>query len=144
ADLTETEVAAALARGWRITAASLAYRAVGWGSHHWELTDDAGTRWFVTVDDLATRLLRAGDTLTAAAGRLRAALAAATALRDTGREFVVAPVPARDGEPVQPAGERFPVALYPLVQGESFQWGGQLPDGHGSATLEMVIGVHTA
>jgi Phosphotransferase enzyme family len=144
ADLTETELTAALDRGWGIRAAALAYRPVGWGSHHWELTDDRGGRWFVTVDDLTTRLLRDGDTVTAAAGRLRAALSTATALRDSGREFVVAPVPARGGEPVQPAGERFPVALYPLIEGESFTWGGELPDGHRRATLDMVIGVHTA
>ncbi|HEU5421859.1 MAG TPA: phosphotransferase [Streptosporangiaceae bacterium] len=143
-DLTEAGLAAALDQGWGLTAAALAYRPVGWGSHHWELTDDSGTRWFVTVDDLSTRLLRAGDTVQAASGRLRASLAAASALRDSGREFVVAPVPARSGEPVQPAGERFPVAVYPLIEGESFTWGGDLPDGHARAVLDMVIGVHTA
>lgn len=144
-DLPEAELTAALRRGWGVTAAALAYRPVGWGSHHWDLTDAGGTRWFVTADDLGTRLLRAGDTVAAAAGRLRASLAAATGLSNSGRDFVVAPVPACDGEPVQPAGERFAVSLYPLVAGESFSWDqADLPAGHGRAVLDMVIGVHTA
>jgi spectinomycin phosphotransferase/16S rRNA (guanine(1405)-N(7))-methyltransferase len=144
-DLPGAELTAALARGWGITAATLAYRPVGWGSHHWDLTDAGGTRWFVTADDLGTRLLRSGDTVAAAAGRLRASLAAATGLSRAGRGFVVPPVPARDGEPVQPAGERFAVSLYPLVAGESFSWGQQdLPPGHRRAVLDMVIGVHAA
>lgn len=52
ADLTEAALLAALAQGWGLDVASLEYQPVGWGSHHWDVTDAAGARWVVTVDDL--------------------------------------------------------------------------------------------
>ena len=41
-DLTDDAVAAAVRAGWGWAPASLAYRAVGFGSHHWQATDPAG------------------------------------------------------------------------------------------------------
>jgi hypothetical protein len=61
ADLPEPALRAALQAGWSLRAATLAYRPVGFGSHHWELTDTAGGRRFVTVDDLRTRRVAAGE-----------------------------------------------------------------------------------
>jgi spectinomycin phosphotransferase/16S rRNA (guanine(1405)-N(7))-methyltransferase len=51
-DLPEAALVSALRRSWEVTVSSLEYRAVGWGSHHWEVADTAGSRWFVTADDL--------------------------------------------------------------------------------------------
>jgi hypothetical protein len=34
-----------------MTVASMDYRAIGWGSHHWEVASMAGARWFVTADE---------------------------------------------------------------------------------------------
>jgi aminoglycoside phosphotransferase (APT) family kinase protein len=141
-DLSEPDLRAALEAGWSLRAESLAYLPVGFGSHHWELTDTAGARWFVTVDDLRTRRWSAGEPLAASYRRQRAALAAALALRAAGRDFVVAPRPARDGEPLTALGEAFTVAVYPLVAGESLDWDDYTPESR-RTVLDLLVAVHT-
>ena len=142
--LPEDLLAAVLARGWGLTVTSLAYRPVGWGSHHWEVTGASGTRWFVTADELENKRHTLAEPLTEAFGRLRASLATAVELRELGLEFVVAPVPARDGAPLVRASERFSVALYPWVDGQSFDWGNFPGRAHRRAVLDMLIAIHTA
>ena len=144
AGLPEAALASALRRWWGMTVASVEYRPVGWGSHHWEVADAAGCRWFVTVDELAGRRLSEGEPLAAAFGRLRASLAAARDLRDGGRMFVVAPVRARDGEPVARVSDGFAVAVYPFIDGQSFEWGEFSSPAHRLGVLGLVAAVHTA
>jgi spectinomycin phosphotransferase/16S rRNA (guanine(1405)-N(7))-methyltransferase len=134
-DLAEDVLVATLARAWGMDIATIAYRPVGFGSHHWEILDTEGTRWFVTVD-----LLASGP----AFDRLRAALATARDLRDNGYRFVVAPVPTRAGEPVVRTGDTFAVALYPFVDGRSFSWGSEVEPALRGAVLDLVIALHTA
>jgi hypothetical protein len=143
-DLPEDLLASALARGWDIGAVWMGYRPLGFGSHHWEVADTRGGRWFLTADELETKRLSRDEPLPAAFTRLRAALRAARDLRDSGAAFVVAPVPAADGEPLLRVGERFGVALYPFVAGQSFEWGEFSAPAHRSAVLGLVIAVHTA
>jgi spectinomycin phosphotransferase/16S rRNA (guanine(1405)-N(7))-methyltransferase len=143
ADLPEPALRAALAAGWSLRAATLAYRPVGFGSHHWEVTDTGGARRFVTVDDLRTRRVTTGEPLAAGYDRLRSALTAAQALRAAGRDFVVAPLPARDGGPLTLLAGSFAVAVYPFVAGESFDWGNYTPE-HCRAVLDLLVAVHTA
>jgi hypothetical protein len=143
-DLPEAVLASALRRWWGLTVATVEYRPLGWGSHHWDVTDAAGSRWFVTADDLEHKRLSDGEPLSAAFGRLRASLAAATDLRDCGRTFVVAPVPAGGGEPLARASDRFAVAVYPFVDGRSFEWGAFSSPGHRLAVLALIAAVHTA
>src|SRR5690349_6787791 len=112
--LSEDMLASVLAAHWGIEAAALTYRAVGFGSHHWEVADAAGERWFATADELRGKRVVQGESLDVAFGRLHHALAAAVDLRASGLEFVVAPVAARDGEPVVRAGHEFALALYPF------------------------------
>jgi Phosphotransferase enzyme family len=142
-DLTDEVVTDALARGWSLAATSLDYRPVGWGSHHWEAVCAAGTRWFVTVDDLEGRRQSGESSTDAAYARLKASLAAAVALKEAGRDFVVAPVQTLDDQPVLRAG-RFGVALYPYVDGQSFAWGEFSSPEHLRAVLDMLIETHTA
>jgi hypothetical protein len=142
--LAEAELAVALARGWGVTPVALDYRAVGWGSHHWEVADAAGGRWFATADELENKRHALAESLTAAFGRLRASLAAAVALRDGGLGFVLAPRAAQDGTPVVRANEGFSLALYPLVEGQSFDWGEFASAGQRQAVLEMLVAVHGA
>jgi aminoglycoside phosphotransferase (APT) family kinase protein len=142
--LPEDVLIAVLARGWGLTAAALAYRPVGWGSHHWEVTDASGTRWFVTADELENKRHARSESLTEAFGRLRASLATAVELRGLGLEFVVAPVPARDGEPLVRATEQFSVALLPWVDGQSFDWGNFPGPQHRQAVLDMLVAIHAA
>ena len=143
-DLPEAALVSALRRSWGMTVSSMEYRAVGWGSHHWEVVDAAGSRCFVTADDLDKRRRLDGEPRAAALGRLRASLAAARDLRDCGRSFVVAPVPAGDGEPLARVGDRFAVALYPFIEGQSFEWGEFASPGHRLGVLGLVAAMHTA
>jgi spectinomycin phosphotransferase/16S rRNA (guanine(1405)-N(7))-methyltransferase len=128
-DLVET-----LAAGWGLRVASLDYRAVGFGSHHWAVVAADGARWFVTVYELED------DTF----DRLTASLSTARALRAAGREFVAAPVSTVDGAVVVRLGPAFAVAVYPFVEGRSFDWGHFTAPAHRDAVRDMVVGVHTA
>jgi aminoglycoside phosphotransferase (APT) family kinase protein len=127
-----------------LSLASLTYRPVGFGSHHWEAAEDRGRRWFVTVDDLAARRTSLDEPLGVAYDRLRASLATAGELPDHRRAFAVAPVPTRSGEPLARMDDRFGVALYPYIEGESFSWGEFPTSEHRRAVLDMLVGVHTA
>ena len=140
----ETALAPMLERWWGLAAASVQYQAVGWGSHHWDVTDTAGRRWFVTLDELEHKRRSADEPLTAGFGRLRAALAAARDLRDGGASFVVAPVPTADGEPVARVSDGYGVAVYPFIDGERFGWGEFSSPEHRLGVLGLVAAVHTA
>ena len=129
---------------WGLAVARFDYQPVGFGSHHWTGTSQAGRRWFVTADDLAVRRHYAGEPAAAALARLRAALAAAADLRDSGVAIAVPPVAARDGELAVPAGGRYAVAVYPFLDGRSFSWGDFTAPGHREALLDLVVAVHTA
>jgi hypothetical protein len=142
-DLDEAVLAGAVQRGWGIRVASMGYLAAGSGSHHWRVAGANGAEWFVTVDELENKRVSASESLDEGFGRLRAALGAAVALRDAGREFVVAPVPAGAGEPAVRFGGRFAVAVYPCVDGRSHEWGEWTAELR-SAALDMVAAVHTA
>jgi Phosphotransferase enzyme family len=143
-DLPEAALVSALRSSWGMTVSSVEYRAVGWGSHHWEVVDAAGSRFFLTADDLDKRRWLDGEPPAAAFRRLRASLAAARDLRDCGRSFVVAPVPAGDGEPLARVDDRFAVALYPFIEGQSFEWGEFTSPAHRLGVLGLVAAVHTA
>jgi spectinomycin phosphotransferase/16S rRNA (guanine(1405)-N(7))-methyltransferase len=142
--LPEEALAGALVRGWGLTVASMAYGPVGFGSHHWEVLDGDGGRWFITADDLATRRRCSDEPPGAAYGRLRASLAAAAGLRDHGRRYVVAPMSTLDGEPLVLVADRFGVAVYPFVDGASFDWGEYANPAQRRAVLDMVVDLHRA
>jgi len=142
--LSEDVLVSVLASRWGVDAASMVYRPVGFGSHHWEVVDADGARWFVTVDELERKRHSRRESLDVAFDRLRAALAAAGDLRDAGRGFVVAPVPTMDGAPLARPHDRFGVALYPFVDGRSFTWGEFSTPEHRRAVLDLVVAIHTA
>lgn len=144
--LTEEALVALLARGWGIEVAGLEYRAVGFGSHHWEVVEAGGARWFVTVDEPALRRLDTRETSAHARARLAAAVGAARALLNAGArfDFVVAPVPSLDGQLLLEVGGRFCAAVYPLLEGESFPWGEYREPDQREAVLRMLIAVHGA
>lgn len=142
--LTNDVVARVLSDGWGLTVASVGYRAVGFGSHHWEVVDADAVCWFVTADDLDLKQESAGEPDAAAFGRLRAALATALDLRDCGATFVVAPVPTGAGEPLVLTDRRMGVALYPYVDGQSFSWGDFPTQAHRRGVLDLIVALHTA
>ena len=120
-DIGERELARALAGGWGLAAAALRYVPVGFGDHHWELTDTSGGRWFVTVAALAGGWRGAGPAEGLA--DLRAALGTVTALRQAGLEFAVAPVPTQTGQPLVPLGPGHAVTGYPWLDGAAGGFG---------------------
>jgi spectinomycin phosphotransferase/16S rRNA (guanine(1405)-N(7))-methyltransferase len=142
--LPEAVLVLALGRSWGMAVTSMEYRPVGWGSHHWAVADAAGTRWFVTVDELENKRLSASEPLDAGFARLRSALEAAMDLRACGAAFVVAPVPARDGEPLTRVNDRFGVAVYPFADGQSFDGGEFSSPAHRLSVLGLLVDTHTA
>ena len=92
ADFPSALVASALGELWGICVAEIRHAAVGFGSHHWNVVDVDGLRWFATLDDYA------GDSAAAErGGALGSAFRSARALADSGLPFVVAPHPGRGG-----------------------------------------------
>lgn len=145
-DLPESALAGALHDLWGFRAASLKYEAVGFGSHHWLATDAAGRRLFATVDDLAAKLRTAHDTTDAALDRLRAAFATALALQSQiGLTFVIAPVPAADGQVVVRLSARYSLVVHPYVTGEQAGADGEFTsDDDRQTVLSMLIQLHDA
>jgi hypothetical protein len=122
AGITERDLGHALADGWGIRSATLRYAPVGGGSYHWVVRDDRGQRRFVTVDDLDDKGWL-GHTRPVVLEGLRAAMAAVVALRrEAALGFVVAPVPALDGQLLRPLGPRHAVAVFPFLQGAAGRW----------------------
>jgi spectinomycin phosphotransferase len=103
ADISDSDIAAALARQWALTVQDLSYLPVGFGGHHWLAAGQTGSRWFVTVSDLATPWVP----------DLPAAMQTAAWLAtQAGLGFVVAPVPTRAGQVVGFLGSRYALMLF--------------------------------
>jgi spectinomycin phosphotransferase len=138
-------VETALAEGWRLRAASMEYLPEGGGGHHWVLTGTDGRRRFVTVDHLDGKDWL-GDTRPAVFAGLRRALGTAASLRhDAGLEFVVAPVPARDGELLRRLGgrdDRYAVSVFPFLAGRSYPFGRYPDERLRRQALELIAALH--
>lgn len=121
-DLDEAGLAAAISAQWGFDVDSISYMAVGGGSHHWLLrTAEAGYR-FLTVDDLNTKPWLGVDPDSTFAG-LGAAFTTARLLRDSGLDFVVAPIPASGGDLVARVDQRFGASLFPYISGRAGTFG---------------------
>lgn len=117
---------AALTEGWGIVAVAVDYAPVGFGSYHWIIGDRAGRRNFVTVDDL-DRKPWLGATREEAVEGLRRAYGAAIDLRhQSGLDFVVAPVPTGNGDPLVRIGSRHTLSVFPLLDGRAGHFGDDL------------------
>lgn len=122
-DLDRAELKALLERHWGLRDAQLDYLPVGFGSHHWRAVDLRGARRFVTVDDLEAGFQAGPDTDSAFAA-LDRAFRTAAALRDEAElDFVVAPLPDREGVVIRRLNDRYAVTLSPFIEGKSSTWG---------------------
>ena len=140
--VSERELERALTQGWDIQPATLTYAPVGAGSYHWVVADARGGRWFVTVDDLDHKSWL-GSTRRAVLAGLRQALDTALALRDqAGLGFVVAPVPAGDGETVWPVNKKYAVAVYPYLDGVTGEFGQPLPARARAELVGLLAALH--
>ena len=121
-NLDRAALAQALEDAWAIPVARLDYLPVGFGSHHWDVVDADGSRWFVTAVDLQAEHHTGRDTDDALAA-LDQALRTAVALRDAGLDFVLAPVPSRDGSLLCRLTARYTIRVEPFLDGASGQDG---------------------
>ena len=61
-DLSDDALSDTVDRAWGVSGGSLAYRPVGFGSHHWEVRAGAA-RCFLTADELETKRHAAAEPL---------------------------------------------------------------------------------
>ncbi len=90
-DVSESTVVITLRVMWGIDTREIAYAPVGFGAHHWSVSDTDGARWFVTLHDHGAGTGAGGRALT-----LLAAFRAAADLEASGLPFVVGPRAACD------------------------------------------------
>jgi len=134
-DIRDSDVAAALARQWALTVQDMSYLPVGFGGYHWLAVDQTGSRWFVTVSDLAAPRVR----------DLPAAMQTAAWLAtDAGLEFVVAPVPTRAGQVVGALDSRHAQTLFRYVDAAPDRFEDPIGDGDRAAITDMLATLHTA
>jgi hypothetical protein len=138
--LSDELLARALGAEWGIAPATIEYRAVGYGSHHWYVTESHGARWMVTVDDLAAKAR--GDSQDAVCRRLRSALLTARALYEAGASFAVAPLRTAHDDVLSRIGEKYAVAVYPYADGRSREFGDSLTAADRRAVLALITAVH--
>ena len=117
-EVTDAVVARAVEQRWGLVAAELRFEPVGFGSHHWTF-EAAGSRWFVTVDDLGAGSADAAGRL----AELRDAGATAAVLAARGASFVAAPVPSVSGGVVESLGPHHGISVRPYVDGVAGEWG---------------------
>ena len=135
ADISDSDIAAALARQWALTVQDLSYLPVGFGGYHWLAADQTGSRWFVTVSDLATPWVP----------DLPAAMQTAAWLAtQAGLGFVVAPVPTIAGPVVGSVDSRHALTLFPYLDGTSGRFDDPIDDGDRAAIIDMLALLHTA
>jgi spectinomycin phosphotransferase len=135
ADLRDSDVAAALARQWALTVQELSYLPVGFGGYHWLAVDQAGSRWFVTVSDLAAPWVP----------DLPAAMQTAAWLAtEAGLEFVVAPVPTSVGQVVGSLDSQHALTLFPYLDVAPSSFEDPIDDGDRAAIIDLLARLHTA
>jgi spectinomycin phosphotransferase len=144
ADLAPERLAAVLADGWRLRAAQADYVPEGGGSHHWKVTGKDGLARFATVDDLDDKDWL-GDTREAVFSGLGRALGTAAALRDrAGLDFVIAPLPDRDGGLLRRVNDRYAVSVFPFLAGRSHPFGPYADPLLRGRALDMIAALHQA
>lgn len=135
-DLTDANVADAAAYRWGLPEPTAMYRPVGYGSHHWAVTDAVGQRWFASVD-----LLDEPDP-DAQFENLAAALGLATSTHDAGLMFAVGPVRGEDGSHVQRLRHHYAMALYPHVVGQAGGFGDAFSSADAGEVAKMLAALH--
>jgi spectinomycin phosphotransferase len=136
-EITDGVVVAALARQWAITVQDLSYLPVGFGGYHWLAVDQNGSRWFVTVSDMAAPSRPLPD--------LPAAMQTAAWLAtEAGLEFVVAPVPTTAGEVVGSLSSRHALTLFPYLDAAPGRFENPIGDGDRGAIIDMLAALHAA
>jgi spectinomycin phosphotransferase len=143
ADLTDSDLVDCLNDGWGLKTVRLEWVPVGGGSHHWLADDTDGERHWVTVDGVANHGFLGATPADAFSG-LRCAFETALALRETGLEFVVAPLCSKRGQTAEPLGARYAVAVYPYLVGTSGRFGAPRSADERAQVVDMLAQLHQA
>jgi spectinomycin phosphotransferase len=115
ADLDDEAILAALREHWDWGGSTIEYVALGMGTHHWVVTDDTGQRRFVDVDVLENAAERADRAL----ARRCQAFESTRALRDdAGLHFVVAPIPATNGDVMASLTSNYAMTVFPWIEAQ--------------------------
>jgi spectinomycin phosphotransferase len=138
----QRELARILHEQWGLAPGRLRHLPVGFGDHHWELTDAAGGRWFITVAELAGGWRGTGPA--AGYADLQASMETVTGLGRAGLEFAVAPVPTAGGQALAPLGDRNAVTVFPYIDGASGDFGDELPERDRLALIGILARLHGA
>jgi spectinomycin phosphotransferase len=140
--IDQRELARILHEQWGLAPGRLRHLPVGFGDHHWELTDAAGGRWFITVAELAGGWRGTGPA--AGYADLQASMETVTALGRAGLEFAVEPVPTAGGQALASLGDRNAVTVFPYIDGASGDFGGELPERDRLALIGILARLHGA
>lgn len=135
--IDESELARALRNHWGLVPARLGYLPVGFGAHHWELTDAVHGRWFVTVTGLTGDWRGTGPA--AGYADLAAAMDTVMTLAGAGLEFAVAPTPTVDGEALAPLGAEHAITVFPYIEDADGTLGGADENPSGELTAQEQI-----
>lgn len=112
ADLPRDLVAAVLADRWGINPAGVEYLPVGGGGHHWRVTGEDSSRWFITANGLLARghwLEPEGDAVFERTAR------AFETVRDLGLDFALPAVPDRTGSVLYRVHREWALSIYPYL-----------------------------
>jgi spectinomycin phosphotransferase len=142
ADLIPAILADALRSWWRFPTSELRYRPVGFGSHHWLAVAPDHPALFVTVDDLTVKWRADSHGLDAAFERLAQAFDTTRSLGEAGLRFVVAPLPAVDGQLLHRLTERYSVVVHPMLAGEPAGDGQYRAATDRDAVLDLLTELH--
>lgn len=137
--IDDRQLSRALEEHWGLAPARLGYLPVGWGDHHWDVTDSAGRRWFVTVAALSGGWRGTGPA--AGYADLQAAMDTVIALAGAGLEFAVAPVPNADRRPLAPLDAEHAITVFPYLDGTT---GDEMPPRDRLAVIDMLARLHNA
>jgi spectinomycin phosphotransferase len=140
--IDERELARMLEEHWGLAPVRLSYAAVGFGDHHWDLTDTAGSRWFVTAAALSGGWRGTGPA--AGYADLRTSMDTVTALGQAGLEFAVAPVPTGNGQALARLGAEHAVTVFPYIDGTGGDFGDDVPEHDQLAVIDILARLHQA
>jgi spectinomycin phosphotransferase len=140
--IDDRQLSRALEEHWGLAPARLGYVPVGFGDHHWELTDSAGHRWFVTGAGLTGGWRGTGPA--AGYADLQAAMDTVIALASAGLEFAVAPVPTADGRALAPLGADRALTVFPYIDGAWGTFGDDMPPRDRLALIDLLARLHNA
>lgn len=141
-DLDERSITKSLRDGWDFVATGLAYRPVGFGSHHWLAIDERGLRLFLTVDDLSAKAGAAGGPADALFARLATAF---QTVRELNLAFAIAPIPSRNGDVLARIAPGYSLLVHPFADGHPVgHYGDYKSEADQRAVLDMLIELHRA